>query len=140
MTSPNKEHTAGPKTTNDPICERMYKLYQISYIGRGLTNQGVSLDLVGACDVADMVRLETLTADNDTLVAGHRVAEASMVRDRCANISQLYGGKWNRTEFQESKAWEAGIQERSSPSGTAFNSLKFGYLAGIRLNHVLLPI
>ena len=61
---------------------------------KGLTNQGVSFDLVGAYDVADMVRLETLTADNDTLVGGHRVAEVKMVRDRRANISQFYGGKW----------------------------------------------
>ena len=61
---------------------------------KGLTIQGVSLDLVGACDVADMVRLETLTAENGTLVGGHRVAEVNMVRDRRANISQFYGGKW----------------------------------------------
>ena len=45
--------------------------------------------------MADIVRLETLTADNDTLVAAHRVAEANMVRDRFANISQFYGGEWN---------------------------------------------
>jgi hypothetical protein len=37
--------------------------------------------------VADMVRLETLTTDNGTLVGGHRVAEVNMVRDRRTNIS-----------------------------------------------------
>lgn len=58
---------------------------------KGLTNQGVSLDLVGACDAADMVRLETLTADNG---GGYRFAEANVVRDRRANISQSYGGRW----------------------------------------------
>ena len=54
----------------------------------------MSLDLVGACDVADMVRLETLTTDDGTLAGGHRLAEANVVRDRRANISQFYGGKW----------------------------------------------
>lgn len=50
------------------------------------TIQGVSLDLVEACDVADMVRLETLATDNGTLVCEHRAAEANVVRDRRANI------------------------------------------------------
>ena len=54
----------------------------------------MSLDLVGACGVADMVRLETLTTDDGTLAGGHRLAEANVVRDRRANISQFYGGKW----------------------------------------------
>ena len=54
----------------------------------------MSLDLVGACDVAaDMVRLETLATDNGTLVDEHRVAETNLVRDRRANISQLSGKK-----------------------------------------------
>ena len=59
---------------------------------KGLAIQGVSpLDLAGACDVADIVRLETLPADNDTLVGVRRVAEANMVRARRADISQFYG-------------------------------------------------
>ena len=56
-----------------------------------LAIQGVSLDLVGVCDVADMVRLETLITDSGTLVGGHGVAEANMVRDRRANISSEEG-------------------------------------------------
>lgn len=53
-----------------------------------LTIQGVSFDFVGACDVVDMVRLETLKTDNGTLFDGHRVAEVNTVRDSRANISQ----------------------------------------------------
>jgi hypothetical protein len=81
--------------------ERKYiKFLIVDVANKGLTNQGVSLDLVGACDAADIVRLETLT-----LVAGHRFAEANVVRDRRANISQSYGGKWKELDL---KAWEAG--------------------------------
>ena len=78
----------------------------------------MSLDLVGACDAADAVRLETLTTDKGTLVGGHHFADANVVRDRGSNISQCYGGKWK--EFGrgiELKAWEAGtrkIAERCS--------------------------
>ena len=75
----------------ESICNIKFLIHIV--VDVGLTNQGVSLDLVGACDVADMVRLETLTTDNGTLVGGHRVAEANTVRDRRANISQFYGGK-----------------------------------------------
>ena len=63
---------------------------------KGLTIQGVSLDLVGACDAADMVRLETLTTDNGALVGGHRFTEANAVRDRRANISTEESGKNGR--------------------------------------------
>jgi len=53
----------------------------------------VSLDLAGACDVADMVRLETLATENGTLVGARRVADANMVRVRRADILKVYGGK-----------------------------------------------
>ena len=76
----------------------------------------MSLDLVGACDVADMVRLEALTTDNDTPVGGHRVAEVNMVRDRRANISQFYGGEWKESQWSRNtsigvtKTWEPEFQ------------------------------
>ena len=74
---------------------------------KGLTNQGVSLDLVGACDAADMVRLlvEALTRDNNG--CGHRFAEANVVRvvrDRRANISQSFGRKWKEWLWNPVKA------------------------------------
>lgn len=80
----------------------------VDIANKRLTIQGVSL--VGTCDVADMVRLETLTTDNGTLVGGHRVAEANMVRDRRANISVLRkeSSKWDSVDIVGvTKTWEA---------------------------------
>ena len=57
----------------------------------------MSLDLAG--DVADIVRRETLTTDNGTLVDGHRVADLNMVRDRRTNMSQFYGEKLSDKEW-----------------------------------------
>ena len=48
--------------------------------------------------MADIVRLGTLTTDSGMLVGGHRVADANMVRDRRANISQFCRGKWSELE------------------------------------------
>ena len=94
----------------------------------------MSLDLVGACDVADMVRLETLTTDRGTLVGGHRLAEENVVRDRRANISQIYGGKWkecgrgnDRSSLSSINAWEAGtVTSAEKRCSRLFgNSLRF---------------
>lgn len=86
------------QSVRESICNIKYLIVDVA--NKGLTNQGVSFDLVGAYDVADMVRLETLTTANGTLVGGHRVAEANMVRDRRANISQFYGGKWKEWSWK----------------------------------------
>lgn len=55
-----------------------------------LTNQGVLFDLVGACDVADIVRLEILTTDNGTLVDGRRDAEANLVQANGSRIESFF--------------------------------------------------
>jgi hypothetical protein len=70
--------------------------------------------------VADMVRLETLATDNGTLVDGHRVAETNLVRDRRANISQFYGGKWKEW------SWKWGL--RRTRSRVRFKGVGSSYL------------
>jgi len=86
----------------------------------------VSFDLlvIGACAVADMVRLETLATDNGTLVDGHRVAETNLVRDRRANISQFYGGKWK--EGWDSVGQRSRVRFKSVGSSHLYECRDFG--------------